>query len=179
MFNALRTLAVVAASLTAVSLAPVGPASAQSPAVSVAVPSPGGGGGLTGCYRVAHTIYGPYSMSFCLNRGRGGSYKVTGGGLNCNGGLDWYDQGGGRVQIDLYRAPCGRGTDWTGDSMSCRARGGPLLQGGVGGAIVGAIAGGLGVPSPSVPVPGYGSLNCTYYPVAGGYSPISITANRT
>ena len=149
---------------------------AQSPAATVAVPAPGGGG-YAGCYRVTHTIYGPYQMSFCLNSNRKGTYKVTGAGLNCNGGLDWYDQGGGRAQIDLYRASCGRGTDWTGDSLSCRAGSGPLLQGGVGGAIAGAIAGGLGVPVPSIP--SYGTLACTYYPVAGGYSPISVTAKRT
>jgi hypothetical protein len=161
------------------SLAVVDFAAAQSPAVSVAVPAPGGGGGVQGCYRVTHSIYGPYRMSFCLNRGRGGSYTVNGGGLNCNGGLDWYDQGGGRVQIDLYRAPCGRGTDWTGDSLSCRGRGGPLYQGGgVPGAIAGAIAGGLGVAVPAPGGGGYSSLNCTYYPVAGGYSPVSVTANR-
>lgn len=165
----------VAALAVAMSVSVTG-AVAQSPAVSVAVPAPGGGGGLAGCYRVSHTIYGPYNFSFCLNRGGRGTYKVTGGGLNCNGGLDWYSQGS-RTEIDLYRSSCGRGTDWTGDSLTCR----PLLQGGgisgaIGGAIAGAISGGLGVPAPSVP--GFSTLGCTYKPVAGGYSPVSVTANR-
>jgi hypothetical protein len=155
----------------AASLVPMGIASAQSPAVSVAVPSPGGGGGggnAAGCYRLTNQIYGPYRMSFCLNRGRGGSYQVTGGGLNCKGRLDWY-QNGNRVNVDLYRAPCGRGTDWTGDSLSCRTQGNiPLLGGGVT----------IAVPAPSIPVPGFNTLGCTYNPVAGGYRPVSVTARR-
>jgi hypothetical protein len=180
MFKVLRIAVAAVAATAGLSLAMVDFSAAQSPAVSVAVPSPGGGGGLVGCYRASNQIYGPYWFSFCLNRGRGGTYQVTGGGLNCNGGLDWYDQGRGRVQVDLYRAPCGRGTDWTGDSLSCNASGGPLYQGGggIGGAIAGAIAGGLGVPAPAVPAPSYGALNCTYYPAAGGYSPVSVYAPR-
>jgi len=174
-----QVFAFAAAIAVAVTLVPLGTAVAKSPAVSVAVPSPGGGGGggggLTGCYRVTHTIYGPYSMSFCLNRGRNGTYQVTGGGLNCNGGLDWYEQGGGRVEIDLYRAGCGRGTDWTGDSLSCRSNGWtppPLFSGNIGGI-------GISVPAPSIPFPGTSQLNCTYRPAAGGYAPISVTARRT
>lgn len=180
MRSVVRMAGVVAAAMTlAAGVWIGGGAAAQSPAVSVAVPAPGGGGGVAGCYRVAHTIYGPYNFSFCLNGRGGGSYKVTGGGLNCNGGLDWYSAGGGRTEIDLYRTSCGRGTDWTGDSLTCR----PLLQGGnvagaIGGAIAGAISGGFGVPAPAVPAPGFATLGCTYKPVAGGYSPISVTANR-
>ena len=126
MRSVVRMAGVVAAAMTPLRRLIGGGAAAQSPAVSVAVPAPGGGGGVTGCYRVAHTIYGPYNFSFCLNGRGGGSYKVTGGGLNCNGGLDWYSAGGGRTEIDLYRTPRGRGTDRTGDSLTCR----PLLQGG-------------------------------------------------
>lgn len=173
-----QVIALAAAMAVAVTTVPLGTAVAKSPAVSVAVPSPGGGGGggLAGCYRITHTIYGPYNMSFCLNRGRNGTYQVTGGGLNCNGGLDWYDKNNGKVEIDLYRAACGRGTDWTGDSLTCRYSGWtppPLFSGNIGGVGVS-----VAVPAPSVPVPSTNKLDCTYKPAAGGYAPISVSAKR-
>ncbi len=56
-----------------------GPASPR-----VAVPDrPGPGSGVNGCYSVIEKLYGPYSMTFCL--GNRGNYRVTGGGLNCDG----------------------------------------------------------------------------------------------
>jgi hypothetical protein len=141
----------------------------------VAVPAPDfDGGGLRGCYRVQGTIYGPYRMTFCLGGRGNNNYTVVGGGLNCNGGLDWYDRGNGRVEIDLYRAMCGRGQAWTGDSLSCRInnwrpiRPLPRLPGAQ-------VA--VPVPAPG-PGPSYNSLNCIYNPVAGGYGPIQVTANR-
>ncbi len=177
MLALIRMAGLAAAAATVASFAPLG-ASAQTMTPQIAVPSPGGGGGSQGCYRVSHTIYGPYRMSFCLNRGRAGTYQVTGGGLNCNGGLDWYDQNNGRVEIDLHRSRCGSGTDWTGDSLSCRISGWrPFTQGGVGGAIGNAIVGAI-QNQVAVPAPSYSSLNCTYRPAAGGYAPMSVTANR-
>jgi hypothetical protein len=136
---------------------------------TVAVPSPGGGGGgggVQGCWRIQGTIYGPYRMSFCL-RGNSGSYQVNGGGLNCNGRLDWYPGRNGRVDIDLYRSACGgRGTDWTGDSLNCRT----------GWRVFGNQLPGVAVPAP--PGPRGNTLNCTYVPQASGYSPIQVTARR-
>ena len=110
MRRSIRMAGLAAAAAMIATLAPAGFASAQTMTPQIAVPAPGGGGGIQGCYRVSHTIYGPYRMSFCLNRGRAGTYQVTGGGLNCNGGLDWYDQNNGRVEIDLHRSRCGSGT---------------------------------------------------------------------
>jgi hypothetical protein len=142
----------------------------QSMSPMVAVPAPGGGGGsgswgLTGCYDIQGKIYGPYRMSFCLRGNGGGSYQVNGGGLNCNGGLDWYTGKGNRVDIDLYRSKCGRGTQWTGDSLNCRSTWN--LLGGGGGK----------KPTVAVPVPGGGNrLNCTYNPQASGYYPTQVTA---
>lgn len=180
MLDSMRMAGLAAVAALSSALVPITPAGAQSMTPQIAVPAPGGGGGLQGCYRISHTIYGPYRMSFCLNRGRAGTYQVTGGGLNCNGGLDWYDQNNGRVEIDLHRSRCGSGTDWTGDSLSCRISGWrpPLVQGGgvagvIGNALAGAIQSQVGVPAPS-----YSSLNCTYRPAAGGYAPMSVTANR-
>ena len=158
MRGALRMAAMAVAAVVAMTGGSMTVANAQSPAVSVAVPAPGGGGGYAGCWYVTHTIYGPYNLSYCLNRNRGGSYQVTGGGLNCNGGLDWYDKGNGKIAIDLYRAPCGRGTDWTGDSLSC----------------LGANAN-LGV---AVPTPAFNKMSCTYRPVQPGYATIGVTARR-
>ena len=156
----------------AFAFAPVSvPAVAQdSVGPMVAVPAPGGGGGgggVRGCYRISGTIYGPYRMQFCLNARGSGTYQVNGGGLNCSGGLDWYNRNNDRVDIDLYRSQCGRGTQWTGDALACRIPGWrPLGKSG---------------PRIAVPVPGGGnvnSLNCRYNPMAGGYKPIQVTANR-
>ena len=97
----------------------------------------------------------------------GGSYQVNGGGLNCNGRLDWYPGRNGRVDIDLYRSACGgRGTDWTGDSLNCRT----------GWRVFGNQLPGVAVPAP--PGPRGNTLNCTYVPQASGYSPIQVTARR-
>lgn len=183
MRGAIRMAGLAVAAVIAMAGGSMTVANAQSPAVSVAVPAPGGGGGAQGCWRITQQIYGPYNMSFCLNPRGAGTYRVTGGGLNCNGRLDWYANAGNRTEIDLYRASCGSGTDWTGDSLSCRgtvqSSGAGTAQAIIGGAIAGAIAGGLGVPAPQIAVPSFGTMGCTYRPAAGGYAPISVTARRT
>jgi hypothetical protein len=137
----------------------------------VAVPAPGGGGGggggwgLNGCWNIQGRIYGPYRMNFCLRGNGGGTYNVTGGGLNCNGRLDWYTGRNNRVDIDLYKSQCGRGTAWTGDSLNCRSSWN-LLGNNKG-------------PTVAVPVPGGGNrLQCTYNPQASGYYPTQVTAVR-
>ena len=141
---------------------------AAGPSTKVVVPDrPGGGSGgigLGGCYNVAERLYGPHSMSFCLT-GRG-SYKVTGGGLNCNGSLSW-NTSGRNININLRRSTCGRGKAWSADSMSCTFVG-----------FLGAV-----LPKVVVPdrpgLPGFGDLRCTYRPVVAGYRPMQIRARRT
>jgi hypothetical protein len=155
------------APLALLPLLAAGAAFAQEMSPRVAVPD-NSKSGLVGCYRIQGTIYGPYRFQFCLRRGSG-SYQVTGGGLNCNGDLDWYDRGRNRVEIDLYKAKCGSGMQWTGDSLSCRGSGiKPLTFG----------AGDVQVAVP-MPIKGPFTLNCTYNPVARGYKPINVTAKRT
>ncbi len=97
---------------------------AQAP--QIAVPTPGGGNGgnqgssYAGCYMVSQNLYGPYRMSFCLNRGGNGSYQVTGGGLYCNGQLNWSDRFGD-ARISLQYSWCGNRTGWTADTIVCSA----------------------------------------------------------
>jgi len=140
---------------------------AESPSTRVVVPDrPGTGGGisLNGCYQVAERLYGPYSMSFCL--GGRGSYKVTGGGLNCSGQLS-STTSGRNIDIRLRRTSCGHGKAWSADSMRCT------------------VVGFLGSVLPRVIVPdrpglpGFGDLRCTYTPAVAGYKPVQIRARRT
>jgi hypothetical protein len=140
-------------------------AAGEGPSTRVVVPDkPGGGGGigLGGCYRVAERLYGPYTMSFCLSSK---SYKVSGGGLSCNGSLNW-SSSGRNISIKLRRSTCGRGQAWSADSMSCTVVG-----------FLGAV-----LPKVIVPdrpgMPGFGDLNCTYTPSEHGYRPTRIRANR-
>jgi hypothetical protein len=167
MQTALKLLLAAAALVFAPVSVPAVAQDSMGPMVAVPAPGGGGGGGVSGCYRISGTIYGPYRMQFCLNPKGSGNYQVNGGGLNCSGGLDWYNRNNGRVDIDLYRSQCGRGTQWTGDALACRIPGWrPLGNKG---------------PTVAVPVPGGGgvnSLNCRYNPMAGGYQPIQVTANR-
>ncbi len=185
MLHISRLMTVAAAATTAVLFSPLDAAIAASGNTMgsmVAVPSPmvpvpdNNGSGYAGCYQIQGPIYGAYNFSFCLNNRRASTYTVTGGGLYCNGGLDWYDAGGGNLTIDLYRAPCGRGQDWTGDGLNCRAAGWrPFVQG-----MINNNQPHMMVPVPS-PQPGPGpirSLSCRYVPVVGGYPPINVIANR-
>ena len=129
-------------------------------------------------------------MSFCLDNGQG-SYRVTGGGLDCRGGID-ANAYGRRVDIALSYSQCGRGTAWTADNLYCQA---VFAGGGSGGGFggnSGAYAGRSGpsgriavpevaVPEVAVPVPVpvyTASLRCTYDPAVGGYPRISVTARR-
>lgn len=151
--------------------APPPPAGGPSAMVAVPSPTPGGGGGLpglgiAGCYTVSPQLYGPYNMSFCLGGGRGSTYHVIGGGLNCNGNLNWSTQGR-NVSINLQRSTCGRGQDWSADRMSCTVVG-----------FVGAILPKVVVPS-RPGIPGFGDLNCTYYPSERGYHPMTVRARRS
>jgi len=162
----------LAAIATLAMIAPSGAAMAapdDTMNATVAVPARGDAGGPAGCYRVQGPVYGQYRMTFCLSGRGAGNYQVTGAGLSCNGGLDWYDGRNGRVEVDLYRSLCGRGQAWTGDSLSCRADAWrPTVK-------VPGIK--VAVPVPVGP-PSYNTLNCTYNPVVGGYGPIQVTVVR-
>jgi hypothetical protein len=160
------SLAVTAGLLSLAALAPAD--AAEKPSTRVVVPDrPGGGNGGIGigaCYRVTERLYGPYSMSFCLT-GRG-SYKVIGGGLNCNGSLNW-STSGRNVNIRLQRSTCGRGQAWSADSMSCTVVG-----------FLGAVLPRVVVPD-RPGIPGFGDLSCTYNPQPHNYKPVRIRARRT
>jgi len=146
----------------------------------IAVPAPPGGGvptaNVEGCYSVNQSLYGPYFMGFCLSRWGSGSYQVT-GSLNCNGGADWRHQRNGSIQINIHHTSCGRGVDWSADSMVCsvssaqwppqKPNPGPWR-----------IQPQVAVPTPA-PNPGQSTMTCTYYPGVQGYYPMSITAQRT
>ncbi|KKB08529.1 hypothetical protein VE25_18640 [Devosia geojensis] len=137
-----------------------GPSLAQDNSTRVIVPDRPGGALIAGCYRVTRSIYGPYRLTFCLERR--GTYQVTGGGVNCQGRLNW-TASGRDVSIQLQRSRCGNGVAWSADRMSCRGAG--IFQG---------ILSRILVPD----VPYLGALNCTYRPAAGGYQPTTITARR-
>ena len=144
----------------------------------IAVPTPPGGSpaNVEGCYSVNQSLYGPYFMGFCLNRWGDGSYQVT-GNLHCSGRIDWQHEWNGNIRINVHHTSCGRGVDWSADTMACRAspqqwpgqppgpgpwRSQPQIA----------------VPTPA-PNPGQTTLTCTYYPGVRGYSPMAITAHKT
>jgi hypothetical protein len=123
---------------------------------------------INGCYSITQRVYGPYRVSFCLNDQRG-TYRVTGGGLDCRGGLSASRVGPLGVNISLRYAQCGRGMAWTADKISCRATPfpfpqRPFRQGGM---------------QPNIAVPDFrGELRCTYDPAVRGYPTIQVRAAR-
>jgi hypothetical protein len=132
----------------------------------------GGGGGSSGgdCYRIAETIDGPYTVTFCLgNRNR---YEVTGNGLECDASLSWRRAGSGRIEINLSRANCGRGTSWSPDTISCS-------YGNIG-RPPSSLGGGGGGPQFVTPNnPDFGNvLRCTYDPSVPGHASTEVTAHR-
>lgn len=138
----------------------VGAATAQDVNSRVIVPDVPGGANFAGCYRVQGTLYGPYRMTFCLKQR--GTYTVTGGGIRCDGRLNWTSNGR-TIQINLRRTSCGNGVAWSADSMTCRP---------------GGIFGGR-VPFVVVPdVPILQTLRCTYFPSVRGYPDKNIVARR-
>jgi hypothetical protein len=155
----------------------------------IAVPeSPGGypgqpSGGFAGCYAINQDLYGPYRMSFCLDRNGSGSYRVTGGGLYCNGWLNWWQGRSGEAQVSLQYTSCGRGVGWSADRLACVAQQpqwppfppwggwGWFWQGGQQGQPGARIV----VPEPQ---PANFSLRCSYQPAIRGYQPISVIASR-
>lgn len=138
-------------------------------------PRPGGFSDYEGCYRVDGRIYGPYRLSFCLGSPRDSYYVVRGGGVYCEGSLDW-SEGRRGVQINLARTSCGGGVAWSPDTMRCD------------------FSGGRAEPPPprdrfdnrpQVVVPDRpggdrpivsGELTCRYFPAARGFEEITIIA---
>ncbi|UJW86560.1 hypothetical protein [Devosia sp. SL43] len=68
-----------------------GAAYAQGNETRVIVPDLPGGALVSGRYRSNSRIYGKYRFEFCLRQR--GSYSVSGGGVQCDGRLDWSGQG--------------------------------------------------------------------------------------
>jgi hypothetical protein len=126
----------------------------QEPGARVIVPDLPGGAAFSGCYRVSQRLYGPYRMTFCLTQR--GTYQVTGGGVTCNGRLDWRASGRD-ISVQLRRSSCGNGVAWSADRMNCRGSG-----------LLGTILG----------IPALAGLRCTYTPGVRGERPMNITARR-
>lgn len=151
------------------------PEQEQDPDMEMRMPMPGVGGalGVKGCWRSKQTLYGKYRVSFCLERGVDGAYRVDGGGLTCRGDLDW-SQDGRKVEIRFNRGRCNRNTDWSRDRISCRVDDGR--------------AQGTGIPvlepaQARMPTPGGGRdarrMDCIYRPSTGPQSPERFNARRT
>jgi hypothetical protein len=158
--SVIRYLAGLAAGLL-VALAVLTPTYAQDMNTKVIVPDVPGGALFTGCYQVQQRLYGPYRMSFCLEQR--GTYSVRGGGVRCDGRLNWSAKGRD-ININLQRTSCGNGVAWSADRMTCR--GGNLLPAFLARIIV-----------PDLPV--LQTLRCTYTPSVRKEKPVQITARRT
>ena len=147
----------------------------QDPDIEMRMPIPGGSSNLSvrGCWRNKQILYGKYRVSFCLERGVDGAYRVDGGGLTCRGDLDW-SRDGRRVEIRFNRGRCNRNIDWSRDRISCRVEDGragdssdPIVE-----------PAQARMPTTS----GSGEawrMNCTYRPSTGPYGPERFTARRT
>lgn len=144
------------------------------PQPNVAVPTyPGYPGGLLppptfdGCYGIVQNLYGPYHMDFCLTQFGGGTYQVYGGGLNCQGSLNW-SMWPNQATIQLNYTNCNRATSWSADVMSCVLVYAPQPYLGPG------VDPRVAIPTPT-PVNG---LQCTYQPSVPGYPPMTVQAQR-
>jgi hypothetical protein len=150
---------------TAATIVSLQAASAAKFEPRIAVPSPAPAG-IQGCWEADRSLYGPYRLSFCLDR-VGGSYQVTGGGLDCRAELTWW-KGWNGYRFAMERATCGRGTDWTADSFTCEVRFEPAYNGLRTGNDEGGLEPKIAVPSPT-PDPNVAKLDCRYKPAVAGY----------
>ena len=157
----------------AATVASVGIANAGQVEPKIAVPSPGAKG-IEGCWSADRDLYGPYQLSFCLDR-FGGSYRVTGGGLNCRAELTWWKSWKG-YRFAMERAECGRGTDWTADSFTCEVKYDPVYDNRTS-EDEGGLEAKIAVPSPS-PDPTLAKLDCRYKPSVFGYPAKRFAAYR-
>ena len=133
------------------------PILAQEP--FVVVPEHPGGVAVNGCFRANQNLFGPYRLTFCLERR--GTYQVRGGGLNCDGRLQW-NTAGRDIFIDLERSSCGRNRAWEAAQMDCRHTGSVFSR------IIGRAAG----------IPALQTLRCTYHPSVPGVGRRTFTATR-
>lgn len=137
-----------------------GSAFGQGNETRVIVPDVPGGAIVSGCYRSTGRIYGKHRFEFCLQQR--GNYAVSGGGVRCDGRLDWSGRGA-EVSVQLQRTSCGNGVAWSADTMNCR----PNL-------VLGLLALILDPKRPFL-----SSLTCTYTPIAGSNErPTRFTARR-
>ena len=137
-------------------------AQTQDNSARVVVPDVPGGALVSGCYRADRNLYGPYRLTFCLQRK--GIYAVRGDGLRCDGRLTWKTKGRD-VSIALRRQSCNRNLAWAEASIICRPRNaldllldellGQLNQSGDARVVV--------PDNPTV-----GKLTCTYRPTVAG-----------
>ena len=114
---------------------------------------------VNGCFRANQNLFGPYRLSFCLDRR--GTYQVRGGGVSCDGRMNWWTSGRDII-MDLERTSCGGRQAWEAASIECRSSG---LLGAIGRVIVG--------ESPRIR-----TLRCTYFPTVPGVTRRTFTATR-
>jgi hypothetical protein len=143
-------------------LAFAAPATAQQDIETrVVVPDAPGGARFSGCWRATEDLFGPYRLTFCLERR--GTYRIR-GGVRCDGTLNW-DVSGRDINVRIHRTSCGNGVAWERARMTCR--GTTLLRGTVGRIIS------------RVLVPELSGLRCTYHPTVRGWRDRTFNARRT
>lgn len=76
-----------------------------------------------GCWQSYNPVYGLYRVAFCLNAAGNGTYRVIGGGYDCQGRSSWQDQAG-TIVYQMHHGSCGASADWTADQIVCRRAGG-------------------------------------------------------
>jgi hypothetical protein len=135
------------------------PAPAQDIAPMVMVPDHPQGIRVDGCFRATRNLYGPYRLTFCLERR--GTYQIRGGGARCDGRLTFSTRGRD-IFVDLQRATCGNRRAWEAANMECRPNGNPLSQ----------LAGRI------LAIPLLAGLRCTYFPTVIGARVETFTATR-
>ena len=158
----LAALALVAATASA---------QAQDANARVVVPDLPGGALVSGCYRADRGLYGPYQLTFCLERR--GTYQVRGNGLRCDGRLDWKTEGRD-VTVSLRRQSCNRNLAWAAATVTCRPR--DLLD-----IILSELFGNRPRQDGRVVVPDnpqVRQLRCTYIPTVPGERRVSFVARR-
>lgn len=147
-------------------------AQTDGPQSRVIVPDVPGGADPGGCYRADRDLYGPYRLSFCLQRK--GFYAVRGGGIVCDGKLTWTTQGRD-VRITLKRQSCNRGVAWAEGRITCRPRSAlDIILSELFGQRRTDAQGRVIVPD----VPKVKSFRCTYQPTVRGEPARSFVANR-
>ena len=92
----------------------------EAPAAAPVAYAQGRIGRSEGCWQSYNPIYGLYQVAFCLGAQGRGTYRVVGGGYDCQGRSVWQHQGDVLV-YQMQRGTCGRAADWTADQIVCRA----------------------------------------------------------